>query len=512
MKKISSSAVLMLLVVLLVVPAYSAVYYINHEAGEDGDGSEDQPFATIGSILPTVSPGDTILVYPGTYHEQINPVYSGTAESPVVLKAIDPNDRPLIIKDAEEGYYPVDISRRHYVLDGFVIDAGWGSRRPVRLREGADSVIIRNCEIRNSTSDGVLIVRSHGVLFEGCEIHHLLAGTFTDQADAHGISGQEMRNLTIRNCDIHHVSGDCFQADPGRGTSPRWGNVLIENTTLWTGPLEEDAAGWLAGESPGENAIDTKVEQTNWENVNRPLITLRNVEAWGWDKNGYIGNRAAFNIKEKVECVLENVKVHDCEIAYRLRGSLGGALVTIINSVIYNCDKAIRAEDGLENLHVYNTTFGLDIGTLMQTTSALGDGFEMKNCLMIGGFISHADSLSCKTAAEDWFVDTAANDYRILASSPANGTGQVLAEVSADIEGNPRDALTPDLGAYENIEPPRECDINGDGKSNIADVIALMLKGRADAADPLADWNADGSYTVTDAIALLIDITQGNCP
>jgi hypothetical protein len=40
--------------------------------------------------------------------------------------------------------------------------------------------------------------------------------------------------LVIRNCDIGLVSGDSVQFDPDRGV---WDDVLVENCTLWTGPL-----------------------------------------------------------------------------------------------------------------------------------------------------------------------------------------------------------------------------------------------------------------------------------
>ncbi|MBN2288088.1 MAG: heparinase II/III family protein [Candidatus Glassbacteria bacterium] len=49
-------------------------------------------------------------------------------------------------------------------------------------------------------------------------------------------------------------------------------------------------------------------------------------------------------------------------------------------------------------------------------------------------------------------------------------------------------------------------DLNGDGQLTIADVIALVLKGRADPADPQADWNGDGRYSIQDAIGLLLYI------
>jgi len=63
--------------------------------------------------------------------------------------------------------------------------------------------------------------------------------------------------VTLRNCYISYPSGDCIQFDPDRQSS---GKVVVENCTLWTGPLMVDLAGFKAGQRPGENALDTKVK------------------------------------------------------------------------------------------------------------------------------------------------------------------------------------------------------------------------------------------------------------
>ncbi len=514
----------LLLSFLILVPfsiLHSATYHV--AAGETfGDGSESWPFGTIGEGLEAAQPGDTVLVGPGIYEEQVNPPRDGELGAPIVLLGSPSTERPVIYKAPDEGYYPVDIYRRHFLIENFVIDAGFGTRRPVRIRDGADSTVIRNCEIRNSQSDGILLTRAHGVLIDGCEIHHMLAGTFTDQKDAHGISASEMLGLRILNCNIYYVTGDCFQTDPGRGDNPRWDDVVIENCHLWTGPLPEDAALWKAGEIPGENAIDTKVEKeyTRYKDLKRPLLVLRNIKAHGWTR-GYIGNRAVFNIKEKVEFILDRVEVYDCEIAYRLRGSLGGALVTITNSVVYNCEKAFRVEDHVKDVHIYHSTFGRDIGQFMEKSPSAGNynGMELINCLFLAEEIPALPSMALDSSnlavGENSFVDPSSHDYHLVSGSPAVGTAVPLPGVESDIEGNPRSTAYPSLGAYEfegPVEPVRSCDINNDSKVDISDVIKLLLLGRDNPQNPAADWNGDGEYSVADAISLLLDIIKGRCP
>jgi Domain of unknown function (DUF4832)/Beta-galactosidase len=53
-------------------------------------------------------------------------------------------------------------------------------------------------------------------------------------------------------------------------------------------------------------------------------------------------------------------------------------------------------------------------------------------------------------------------------------------------------------------------DINGDGRVNISDAIALLILGRDNPEDPAYDFDGDGSYTVIDAVTLLLNIVRNN--
>ena len=53
-------------------------------------------------------------------------------------------------------------------------------------------------------------------------------------------------------------------------------------------------------------------------------------------------------------------------------------------------------------------------------------------------------------------------------------------------------------------------DINGDGNIGVADAIALLLLGRDDPGNSMADYNGDGKYSISDVIKLLLNIRDGN--
>lgn len=255
------------------------------------------------------------------------------------------------------------------VYENYLVDGAWGGSTLVKIR--ADNVTLRNCEIRNGTGNAVTVY-ARDVVIESCRIHHVLAGTFADQQDAHGITGQP-HNLVIRNCEIGIVSGDAVQFDPGRAS---WGNVVIENCTLWTAPLTEDAAGFRQGERPGENAVDTKQRAAN----PRSDLVIRNSLFYGWNQPGQIANLAALNLKNHVEVRVENCVFRDNEICFRVRGDTGeygGALVSIDNCAVYDSSVAVRAEDRIENLKVRRLGIGPNVERpFVAAGGGTGPGYE----------------------------------------------------------------------------------------------------------------------------------------
>jgi hypothetical protein len=251
-----------------------------------------------------------------------------------------------------------------------LVDGEWTESTLVKIR--ADGVTLRHCEIRHGTHNAVTVY-ARDVLIDSCKIHRFLAGAFREQRDAHGITGRPT-NLTIRDCEIGLTSGDAVQFDPGRG---EWDNVLIENCTLWTAPLPQDAAGFRRGERPGENGVDTKQRVTNA----RSRLTIRNCLFHGWRQPGQVKNMAALNLKNHVEARVENCLFRDNEICFRVRGGsgeYGGALVTIENCAVYQSDVAVRAEDKVRDLTIRRLGIGEGIATeLVRVGGGPGPGFEI---------------------------------------------------------------------------------------------------------------------------------------
>ncbi len=130
------------------------------------------------TILEDAVAGDIVEIAPGTYQFRVFLENVGTADNPIVIRAQDPNNRPVWdlignesnrVSDAQGSYTGGDLGR-----------GGWqvGS-------EGAyyeiSGIIFRNC--RDSSSAGIRMVNSGPVTLRDCLFEHNtngLTGTSTD--------------------------------------------------------------------------------------------------------------------------------------------------------------------------------------------------------------------------------------------------------------------------------------------------------------------------------------------
>jgi hypothetical protein len=64
--------------------------YVNANAIRDGNGTEKAPYKLINDAARVAVAGDEVLVYPGTYRENVNPVNAGTKDAPITYRSVEP--------------------------------------------------------------------------------------------------------------------------------------------------------------------------------------------------------------------------------------------------------------------------------------------------------------------------------------------------------------------------------------------------------------------------------------
>lgn len=134
-------------------------------------------YATPGKAMGAAWPGDRVIVHNGVYRELLRPAAGVTVEAA-------PGERA-------------------------VIDGGWDGKqmtsaetKVTQVAIGQPGVTLRGLEIRNVPGWGVKAgAGSDNFTMEGCYIHHTVQGGF----GANG-TGTIIRNMTIRDCDLDHLS------------------------------------------------------------------------------------------------------------------------------------------------------------------------------------------------------------------------------------------------------------------------------------------------------------------
>jgi hypothetical protein len=387
-------------------------------------------FRIIQEAINAAQPGDEVIITGGTYAESLTTQRHGTAQARITIRAA----AGAIVVVTHPGQV-LDVQHAFMTVDGLILDGQFGAKDLLHVGSAANHFILRGSEVRRSARDCVDMDAPENVLIESTQIHHCL---FWDgqRQDAHGITGDGVQGLTIRDTEIFYVSGDAIQFAPSRAF---WDNITVENCHFWNGPLPQAAAGFAAGMVTGENAFDTKTPTSG----PRSRLLIRNCLMHGF--RGVISNQAAMNIKENVDVTVDRVTIYDSDIAFRMRGP---ARATVTNCVLYDVSRGVRYEDGIDPLRFYNCTFGGNIARAFQN---VGGNPEVRNSLFLAGSKpSEANHTSNLAVPATHFVDPTRHDYHLTQGASAIDTGLLLDAVRTDRDGvtRPQGAAS-DIGAYE---------------------------------------------------------------
>ncbi|WP_370645154.1 nitrous oxide reductase family maturation protein NosD [Corallococcus sp. EGB] len=214
--------------------------------GDDGaQGTEAAPLRTIAMAVSKAGPGDRIRVLAGSYAERVvlgDNAKAGTANAKITLQG---EGRPKLTPGSGSGA-AVQVRRPNWIIDGFDIDV---DRQPifgVSFEGDVQGTVLANSEVHNGTGGAgiTLFNQAKGPTVENNNIHDFVRTT--GNKDSHGIVMQPASyDLTVRNNDIHDVSGDSVQCLGPEGFSqlPPATGLVVENNHLF---------------SNRENAVDIK--------------------------------------------------------------------------------------------------------------------------------------------------------------------------------------------------------------------------------------------------------------
>jgi hypothetical protein len=478
-------------------PAAAATYYVDGSSpncSPTGPGTEAQPYCTISDAVNLrAHPGNTILVKPGTYREQVTIRASGTPGSPIVLRATGPG---VVVDGADDFSDPsrwshaggtvwraasVTWKPNQVFVDGLVIHAADDSLAPPpvnRFTWLTGQGLFLNIGNGNPGLQQTLVgVRRYN--FNMVTRSWIVIDGFTvERAESRGIFMQSgCSNVTIARNTVNRADASGIQAIGGTGL------IIEQNVVTDNGPhgigLTAGATGCIIRDNESYGSVDPDIRRADgiylFEASNN--IVYRNRLHDNQDSGIHFGpgshdnisfnNRSWNNGDHGYDHLGATGTMHSNDVAYGNHKDgfsiEGGATGT----QLFNC---IAMNNGLTTDH-FNLWVepGSEIGFVSDHNifwnSAVQEPINYLDVkyARVEDFRAVSGQDLNSIQADPRFVDPAAGDFRVRPGSPAIDSGNssapnwpatdVMGQARVDVPGMPNVGEGPvsyaDRGPFE---------------------------------------------------------------
>jgi hypothetical protein len=401
--------------------ARAAAYSVTPAGSDASPGTAAQPWKTLQHAADTVAAGDSVTVEPGTYTGFSlgwDKPQDGQPDNPITFTA-----KPGVVINAKNAHTDdgIDLEGCSYVVvEGFEV-AGM-PRAGIRAVSGgtnAIGVVIRGNDCHDNRVWGIFTSHVDGLLIEG--------NRATRSAMQHGIYvSNACVNPVVRGNELAgnagaglHMNGDASQGGSGVITGALVEkNVIHDNGTMGGSGINCDGVqasrirnNLIYGEHASGISLyqgDAALPATDNVVVNNTVIVAAGGR-WALNvQNGSTGNRAENNILLNLDASHGSIDV-DAASAIRFTSDYNVVM-----------DRFTPDDSSFVTLAAWRAMTKQDAHSLIAAPAAL-------------------------------FVNAGANDYHLLATSPAIGAGTASDAPADDLEGHSR-ASGVDVGAYERCD------------------------------------------------------------
>jgi len=237
--------------------SYDRVFYVDYVNGDDATGEVDninQPFQHLYSLNSLANAGDLIYLREGTFlWDYFSPVYSGTTEKPITIKAY-PGETPIITGSGKyDVIFEIKGSRSYFIIEGLSFESTTAYSGTIFLTDSSSHNIVRNCDfnwggsviiqrdsnnniIENNIFNGTGSVSDKGIgdhiWIKGADYNLIQNNYFTKAGHyvldiRQYVGGYIAENNILRGNTIEQYWGGGF------GVLMNSKNTLIENNTIY---------------------------------------------------------------------------------------------------------------------------------------------------------------------------------------------------------------------------------------------------------------------------------------
>ncbi len=414
-------------------PARAATYYVATTGGDANPGTQAAPWRTLQRAGDIAGAGDDVIVLPGTY-AGFRPRNSGTALAPLrfLAQAGVIVNAPGAANSNGDNIWMRNVD--HVVIDGFESTAAPRSGVAVQGEPDANvtGVVVRRCHCHHNSRWGIFTGFARDLLLEDNETSY--------SAIEHGIYVSNSGDRpTVRRNHAHHnnASGIQLNADPlqmGDDPNDPQGDGIIEDALIEANLIHDN--GGAGGAAINLASVRNSLIRNNVLYANRATGIA------GWD-DGEGSNQ--FGTRDNR--ILGNTIVQPSNGRFAvslLNGSTGNALFGNILlhlgtrgsvSADPSSQPGLRSDHNIVVDRFSDDDVFLSLAQWRTRGASLGLGWEQHSLI---------------ATAAALFVDAAANDYHLSASSPARDVGLALADLLTDRDGVARpQGAGVDIGAWE---------------------------------------------------------------
>jgi parallel beta-helix repeat protein len=235
------------LLIALSSTANATEYFMGKTNANDSNPgtSMSAPWATLSSSVSKLKAGDILHILGGTYTQGINSnstkVPSGTASSPITIKAYNRVTEPVVFNGGGEGILNLAHSTlnpkiEYLIFDGLILDGvnlnkptdptNGGGQTTISIWGNVQHIRIQNCELKNSPAQGITVFMGGGI---DADFNELINNKIHDNGSNdfdHGIYINTNNNL---------IEGNEFYRNSGWGIHKysKGNNNIIRNNKLY---------------------------------------------------------------------------------------------------------------------------------------------------------------------------------------------------------------------------------------------------------------------------------------
>ena len=216
------------------VPVSSNTYYVAKTGLNTNPGTEGSPWLTIQKAADTMIAGDTVIVQPGTYSEDVSITKGGTPDSPITYQA----NSNVVVSGTNSCFSLSNVAG--VKINGFELT---GASYGFNLQYASDINII-TCSIHDVFEDGIYLNRSSENIITNSSIcsnssegiYLYKSGSNTIQYcniyknTSHGICYSNSRGNTIQYCNVYRNSSYGIYGDYSWNNKVKNCNICSNNS------------------------------------------------------------------------------------------------------------------------------------------------------------------------------------------------------------------------------------------------------------------------------------------